>query len=293
MASLNNAINKYKEQHEAILEAITIFHGKIHQHASDYLQREQLISRGFLQYLLTIVSGEVNAHTNDQKRSSMAWEGKFAADRAFKREQSFNRDYNLTLQAFDKLIGQLKERMHYQYEHVIVTLQSVFNGRDAFLNQRKERIDKKLAKYVNKVCNNRRLQLKNLNTTRSDEYDLEKRCVTSLNKLTVTVRQQVDQIWIKQLLRERRMYEASNGRMDRLEKSALIIWNRHSHLAISQKEEYDDWLSMYSKDRDIVTEERMELISREWGEWRTMFSLKIRKVLRVLILLSNFQLLNF
>ena len=47
----------YKEQHSAILEAIVVFAGRIHQHASDYLQREQLVSRAFLQYLLSVVSG--------------------------------------------------------------------------------------------------------------------------------------------------------------------------------------------------------------------------------------------
>jgi len=39
--------------------------------------------------------------------------------------------------------------------------------------------------------------------------------------------------------------------MTRLEKSALIIWKKHSYLAISQKEDYEDWLAMYRKDRDM------------------------------------------
>ena len=57
MQSLLTALTTYKEQHSAILEAITVFAGRIHQHASDYLQREQLVSRAFQQYLLSIVSG--------------------------------------------------------------------------------------------------------------------------------------------------------------------------------------------------------------------------------------------
>ena len=57
MASLLTALTTYKEQHSAILEAIVVFAGRIHQHASDYLQREQLVSRAFQQYLLSIVSG--------------------------------------------------------------------------------------------------------------------------------------------------------------------------------------------------------------------------------------------
>jgi len=58
MSSLLTALTTYKEQHSAILEAIVVFAGRIHQHASDYLQREQLVSRAFQQYLLSIVSGE-------------------------------------------------------------------------------------------------------------------------------------------------------------------------------------------------------------------------------------------
>lgn len=55
--SLHAALATYKEQHSAILDAIVVFTGRIHQHASDYLQREQLVSRAFLQYLVNIVSG--------------------------------------------------------------------------------------------------------------------------------------------------------------------------------------------------------------------------------------------
>ena len=58
MESLHTALNTYKEQHAAILEAIVVFAGRIHQHASDYLQREQLVTRAFLQYLLSVVSGK-------------------------------------------------------------------------------------------------------------------------------------------------------------------------------------------------------------------------------------------
>lgn len=50
--SVQTALAAYKEQHNAILEAITVFAGRIQQHCFDYLQREQLVSRGFLQYTL-------------------------------------------------------------------------------------------------------------------------------------------------------------------------------------------------------------------------------------------------
>lgn len=58
MESLQTAVVSYREQHHAILEAITVFAGRIHQHANDYLQREQLILRAFLQYILAIISGK-------------------------------------------------------------------------------------------------------------------------------------------------------------------------------------------------------------------------------------------
>jgi hypothetical protein len=58
MESLHVALATYKEQHNSILEAIIVFAGRIHQHASDFLQREQLVLRAFMSYLLSIISGE-------------------------------------------------------------------------------------------------------------------------------------------------------------------------------------------------------------------------------------------
>lgn len=58
MESLHVALATYKEQHNAILEAIIVFAGRIHQHASDFLQREQLVLRAFMSYLLSIISGK-------------------------------------------------------------------------------------------------------------------------------------------------------------------------------------------------------------------------------------------
>jgi hypothetical protein len=55
--SLHSAIANYKEQHSSILEAIVVFAGRIHQHANDYLQREQLVLKAFSQYLLNIITG--------------------------------------------------------------------------------------------------------------------------------------------------------------------------------------------------------------------------------------------
>lgn len=57
MDSLMNAMSMYKEQHSQIIDAITIFAGRIHQHATDYLQREQLVNRAYMQYLIGVISG--------------------------------------------------------------------------------------------------------------------------------------------------------------------------------------------------------------------------------------------
>lgn len=57
MDSLQNALATYKEQHNSIMEAIIVFAGRIHQHAADHLQREQLVMRAFMSYLLSVISG--------------------------------------------------------------------------------------------------------------------------------------------------------------------------------------------------------------------------------------------
>jgi hypothetical protein len=269
--SLHSAMDAYTKQHNAILDAILAFSKRIHTHASDYLRREQLVSRAFLQYLLSIISGELKPHTSEVRRSSVAWEGKFVSDRAHKRDQAANKEYNLTLMPFDKLVAELRDRMVRQYEHVTVKMQSVLNGRENDINKRKATIHSKLAKHVNKACNSRRQRLKTAAGSAKDESALEEKALLSINELSGDLRTAVDQIWVKEHLRERRMYEAAGGRMARLEKSALIIWKKHSHLAISQKEDYEDWLNMYRKDRDMNSAERRTEIQRDWIDWRDAY----------------------
>lgn len=269
--SLHDAMDAYTKQHNAILDAIVSFSTRIHQHAADYIRREQLVSRAFLQYLLSIISGELKPHTSEVRRSSVAWEGKFVADRAHKRDQLLNKEFNLTLMPFDKAVTDLRDRMVRQYEHVTVKMQSVLNGRENDINKRKTGIHQKLAKHVNKACNARRMRLKTAATSSKDESALEEKALMSINELSGELRTAVDQIWVKEHLRERRMYEAAGGRMSRLEKSALIIWKKHSHLAISQKEDYEDWLNMYRLDRDMNSAERRTEIQRDWIDWRESF----------------------
>ena len=136
------------------------FSSRIHRHASDYLSREHLISKAFLQYLLGVISGEIKPHTSDVRRSSIAWEGKFVADRAQKMDAALNKEFNLSLMPFDKLVTELRERMVKQLDNVTVRMQGILNGREQDINKRKAMLHKKLAMHVNKACNARRRRLK-------------------------------------------------------------------------------------------------------------------------------------
>jgi hypothetical protein len=276
VTSLQNAMETYTQQHNSILEAISIFSQKIHTHASDYLKREQLISKAFLHYLMGIISGEIRPHTSEIRRSSVAWEGKFISDRSNRKEQSLNKDFNISIQPFDKLCADIKERLHVQLQSVMMRMQAILNGRDNEVNKRKTQIQQRFGKHVNKSCNSRRLRLKNSMTARKDEYDLESKCITQLGDVSASLRVAIEDIWVKQHLRERRMVEAVTGRMERLEKSALIIWNKHSHLANGEEEAYKDWIDMYHKNKTVAEQERFELMGQTNDKWREPFVKKIK-----------------
>ena len=107
---------------------------------------------------------------------------------------------------FDKLVTELRDRMVRQYEHVTVKMQSILNGRENDINKRKTQIHQKLSKHVNKACNSRRQRLKSAATSAKDEGALEERSLMQINDLSTDLRSAVDQIWVKEHLRERRMY---------------------------------------------------------------------------------------
>ena len=146
--SLHSAMEAYTQQHNAILDAIVQFSARIHRHAQDYLSREHLIAKAFLQYLLSVISGEIKPHTSEVRRSSIAWEGKFVADRAHKMDQALNKEFNLSLMPFDKLVTELRERMVRQLDNVTVKMQGILNGREQDINKRKALLHKKLAVRV-------------------------------------------------------------------------------------------------------------------------------------------------
>ena len=95
-------------------------------------------------------------------------------------------------------------------------LQSVLNGRENDINARKAAIHKKLAKHVNKACNARRVEhgavleihlvcdnlphlprrkrLKDATIVRRDEFDLEEKCISSVEAITSDLRSAVDQV---------------------------------------------------------------------------------------------------
>jgi ElaB/YqjD/DUF883 family membrane-anchored ribosome-binding protein len=132
----------------------------------DFNRREQLISRGFLKYLLDVFSngGKVgsnvrsdlkNSQSISSRMNTISWEGKLCMERSMKKDTAMLKDFSMLLQSFDKLVSDLKERMKLQYESVHMKMKSVMNNRDNDINKRKVTIHKKLAKYVNKECNNR------------------------------------------------------------------------------------------------------------------------------------------
>jgi len=278
MKSLYSALGTYKEQHSAILDAITVFAGRIHQHASDYLQREQLVSKAFQQYLIGVVSGEIKTHSSDFKKNTYAWEAKSINDRCSRKEKTLLDDFHANIDPLDKLTEVFKDRMRVQLDLITLKLQSVLNGRENDVAARKNRIHKKLAKHVNKACNDRRQRLKDSTAIRRDEFQLEGKCIASVDELTHNLRSAIDQLWVREHLKERRIFEAAMGRMERLEKSALVIWNKHSHLAIEQKEEYEDWLNMQNKDTDLRVSERRQDLFREWKIWRNKFGVDLKIV---------------
>ena len=79
--SLQAAIGAYTEQHNAILDAIVAFAGKVHQHAADFVKREQLVACSFKTYLTSIVGNGITPNLDEQTKKKIAWEGKLIIDR--------------------------------------------------------------------------------------------------------------------------------------------------------------------------------------------------------------------
>lgn len=76
------------------------------------------------------------------------------------------------------------------------------------------------------------------------------------------------------------MYEAVDGRMSRLEKTALLIWNKHAHLALAQKEFYHEWLAMYRHDWQTIVSDRRTSLVNEYTQFRWSFQETSRNFLR-------------
>jgi glucan-binding YG repeat protein len=273
--SLEETIASYTEQHNAIVEAIMVFTNRIRHHASDYLRREQLIGRAFYHYLNDVINGASRTYSSEHHRHGVAWEGKYMQDRSLRREQLVLRDYNLSLAPFEKLAHDLRDRMKLQLERITSKMQAALTGQDNDISKRKGAVHRLLAKHVNSACSSRRQKLKGVLTARKDEFEMEEKCINSVNDLCKELRVSIDQMWVKQHLRERRMYEAESGRMVRLEKSALIIWNQHAHLAIREKEDYELWLQEYKESHRIMLDKRHDQVRYDWRTWRASISLQL------------------
>lgn len=155
LTSLQTTVGSYTIQHNEILESIVTFSAKIHQHAMDYYHREQLISHGFHYFLKSIVDSQLHAHSSDNQRASIAWEGKYLSDRVHKKDLAAAKTFNLTLGPYDKLVIDLRERMKSQLDRITTKMQSALNGQDNDINKRKVSVHKRLAKHVNKFCTQR------------------------------------------------------------------------------------------------------------------------------------------
>lgn len=97
----------------------------------------------------------MKTHTAEQKKNSYAWESKAIADRGHRKEQTLISEFHTNIAPLDKLTVEFKDRMRLQLDHVTMKLQSVLNGRENDVSARKAKIHKKLARHVNKACNNR------------------------------------------------------------------------------------------------------------------------------------------
>ena len=64
-------------------------------------------------------------------------------------------DFLLHVNPLDKMVSEFKDKLRIQMDHVTMKLQSIVNGKENDINARKSVIHKKLAKHVNKACNNR------------------------------------------------------------------------------------------------------------------------------------------
>ncbi len=128
------------------------------------------------------------------------------------------------------------------------------------------------------LFNLRRQRLKDATTVRRDEYELESLAIAKVDELCQDLRSAIDIVWVKEHLKERKIYEASIGRLERLEKSALIIWNKHTHLTSDQNEDYQEWLMTYKKDRDYKIHQRKQQIEKDYTMWRKNLGVEIKQL---------------
>lgn len=261
--SLTESRKKYIRDNNSILDAISIFTSRIRAHASAYIRREQLISKAFLQYILGLLSGEIKPFSSETRKQSAIWDGKFASDRASAKEKMLIKQYNMAFLPFDQCIQDSKDKLYRQLGLIKSRMSSILKGRDTEINQRHKIISHRFSDHVKTNCTMRRTRLNAGVSTRGDEHALEGDTIKVLGDLCAALRTSVDKLWIKYHLRERRMMEASLGRIERIEKSAMVIWNKYSHLAIHVPRESYPWIDEYRLVRHRTTDIRlMEVVNK-------------------------------
>ena len=324
--NVRQAINNYKEQHALILAAIDKFSSSLQLHATDYMQREQMVAKAFCQFLLGLIAGNQQVTKEDvyretycaeYKKEDFRWESKVVGERCHRKEQKLLKEVHIpsislytlfntsiplhipsiplhtpslpshtlihplhrpipysstqhhaAMEPVEAMVQKFKNRMMTQLDKIVGKLNSVVNGRETDVTARKASIHKRLAKHVNNHCLERRSKLRQITSVRREDFDMESKCITSVNTLTADLRTSIDQAWMREQLMERRILEAAVGRMERLEKSALVLFEKHAHLAAGAHEVYQDWLASHRGNRDALIMSRAGSKEVEFKVWR-------------------------
>jgi hypothetical protein len=91
----------------------------------------------------------------DMRRDSVSWESKLVVDRAKRKEAIMYERGNQSLIPFEKAVEILKDKLRKQLTQMTKKMQKMLQGRDAEILRRKEKVHRKLAKHVHKMCNSR------------------------------------------------------------------------------------------------------------------------------------------
>jgi hypothetical protein len=82
----------------------------------------------------------------------VGWETKLVLDRCKRKESILYEASNKSMIPFEKTCEDLKKRLKRQLNHVTKKMQHAMQNREGDLQRRKERVHRKLARHVNRLC---------------------------------------------------------------------------------------------------------------------------------------------